>query len=100
MCQDATKSQDFHRNLENSVESEGHIHRLDVREYPPQTCRHYYFSALTAAGVQGGVIAKVGGHSSYSTTMKNYVKVPLKEKIDAVKKFKADRIKKENWESV
>ena len=60
------------------------IHRLKVREYPPQTCRHYYFSALTAAGVQGGIIAKVGGHSSYSTTMKNYVKISLKDKIAAV----------------
>ena len=63
------------------------IHRLGVHEYPPQTCRHFYFSSLTAAGVQGGIIAKVGGHSSYSTTMRNYVRIPLKDKIDAVNKI-------------
>lgn len=31
MCQDATKSQDFDRNLENSVESEGHMNAWDLK---------------------------------------------------------------------
>lgn len=60
------------------------VDRTGIRALPPQTCRHYYFSSMTAAGVQGGVIAKTGGHSSYSTTMKNYVTIPLSEKLRAV----------------
>ena len=31
MCQDAAKSHDFHRNLENSVESEGHMNAWDIK---------------------------------------------------------------------
>lgn len=62
--------------------------RLALRHLVPHTCRHYYFTALTAAGVQGGIIAEVGGHADYSTTMKNYVSIPLKDKIRAVNKIK------------
>ena len=60
------------------------IKRTGARELPPQTCRHFYFTSMTAAGVQGGIIAETGGHSSYSTTMKNYVRIPLADKIKAV----------------
>ncbi|MBO4368003.1 MAG: hypothetical protein J5859_04755, partial [Clostridia bacterium] len=60
------------------------IRRTGLRELPPQTCRHFYFSSLTAAGVQGGIIAETGGHASYLTTMKNYVRIPLADKLNAV----------------
>lgn len=60
------------------------IDRIGIRHLPPQTCRHYYFSSMTIKGVQGGVIAKTGGHTSYTTTMKNYVTIPLAEKLAAV----------------
>lgn len=64
------------------------ISRTGVRELPPQTCRHFYFSAMTAAGIQGGVIAEAGGHASYLTTMKNYVRIPLADKLAAVNAIK------------
>ena len=60
------------------------IRRAGLRELPPHTCRHYFFSRMTAAGVQGGIIAEVGGHASYLTTLKNYVRVPLADKKKAV----------------
>ncbi len=60
------------------------IHRTGLRELPPHTCRHYFFSRMTSAGVQGGLIAEVGGHASYLTTLKNYVRTPLKDKLKAV----------------
>ena len=60
------------------------VERTQIRHLPPQTCRHYYFSAMTAKGVQGGIIAKTGGHSSYSTTVRNYVTIPLADKLAAV----------------
>ena len=60
------------------------ISRAGLRELPPHTCRHYFFSRLTSAGVQGGIIAEVGGHASYLTTLKNYVRVPLEDKRAAV----------------
>lgn len=60
------------------------IHRTGLRELPPHTCRHYFFSRMTAQGVQGGIIAEVGGHANYLTTLKNYVRVPLKDKLKAV----------------
>lgn len=63
------------------------IDSLDVRRLPPHTCRHYFFSKLTAAGIQGGIIAEVGGHASYMTTLKNYVRVPLADKLEAVNKI-------------
>ena len=63
------------------------IERTGVRPLPPHTCRHYYFSSMTAAGVQGGIIAETGGHASFLTTMKNYVRIPLSDKIDAVNKI-------------
>lgn len=64
------------------------IRRTGLRELPPQTCRHFYFSSMTAAGIQGGIIAETGGHSSYLTTMKNYVRIPLKDKLKAVNRIK------------
>lgn len=64
------------------------ISRTGVRELPPQTCRHFYFSAMTAAGIQGGIIAEAGGHASYLTTMKNYVRIPLADKLAAVNAIK------------
>ena len=57
---------------------------INVRALPPHTCRHYFFSRLTAAGVQGGIIAEVGGHADYNTTIKNYVRISLADKIAAV----------------
>ena len=60
------------------------IKRTGARELPPHTCRHFYFTSMTAAGVQGGIIAETGGHANYSTTMKNYVRIPLADKINAV----------------
>lgn len=64
------------------------VARLGLRRLPPQTCRHYYFSQLTAAGVQAGIITETGGHASYLTTMKNYVRISLEDKLDAVNKIK------------
>lgn len=63
------------------------IERCGVRRLPPHTCRHYFFSRMTAAGVQGGIIAEVGGHADYLTTLKNYVRIPLADKIAAVNKI-------------
>lgn len=64
------------------------VQRTGIRDLPPQTCRHFYFSSMTEAGVQGGIIAEAGGHASYSTTMKNYVRIPLEEKLKAVNTIK------------
>lgn len=63
------------------------IDRLQLRPLPPQTGRHYYFTTLTAAGVQAGIITETGGHASYLTTMKNYVRIPLEDKLAAVDKI-------------
>lgn len=60
------------------------IERIGLRKLPPQTGRHYYFTSLTAAGVQAGIITETGGHASYLTTMKNYVRIPLGDKLAAV----------------
>ena len=60
------------------------INRAGLRHLPPHTCRHYFFSKMTANGVQGGIIAEVGGHANYLTTLKNYVRIPLKDKLNAV----------------
>lgn len=57
--------------------------RMGIPDYPPQTCRHWYFTTLTAKGIQPGIIAETGGHSSYLTTMKNYVRIPLSDKLAA-----------------
>lgn len=63
------------------------IKRLGLRDLPPQTARHYYFSMMTAAGIQAGIITETGGHTSYLTTMKNYVRIPLADKLAAVDKI-------------
>ncbi|MBQ3080730.1 MAG: tyrosine-type recombinase/integrase [Clostridia bacterium] len=63
------------------------ISRLNLRHLPPQTCRHTYFSLMTAAGFQAGIITETGGHASYLTTMKNYVRLSIKEKLEAVNKI-------------
>lgn len=60
------------------------IQRTGLRELPPHTCRHYFFSRLTSAGVQGGLIAEIGGHANYLTTLKNYVRTPLEDKLKGV----------------
>lgn len=60
------------------------VDRLGLRHLPPQTCRHTYFSRMTAAGIQAGIITETGGHASYLTTVKNYVRLTLDEKLDAV----------------
>ena len=66
------------------------IDRLGLRHLPPQTARHYYFTSLTAAGIQAGIITETGGHASYMTTMKNYVRIPLSDKLAAVDRIHAD----------
>jgi integrase len=58
--------------------------RCGARDLPPQTCRHYFFTAMTSAGVQPGLIAETGGHASYQTTMANYVRTPIAAKVCAV----------------
>lgn len=63
------------------------IRRTGLRELPPHTCRHYFFSRMTSEGVQGGIIAEVGGHANYLTTLKNYVRIPLADKIASVNKI-------------
>ena len=60
------------------------ISRLNLRHLPPQTGRHYYFTGLTAAGIQAGIITETGGHASYMTTMRNYVRISLADKLNAV----------------
>lgn len=60
------------------------IDRIGIRRLPPHTCRHWYFSSMTAAGVQSGIITETGGHASYITTMKNYVRIPFDDKLKAV----------------
>lgn len=69
---------DFYRQYWEAIE------RTGVRPLKPHTCRHWFFSRLTAAGVQGGLIAEIGGHASYLTTLKNYVRIPLADKLAAV----------------
>lgn len=61
--------------------------RLGVRPLPPQTGRHTYFTRLTARDVHTGIITEAGEHKNYQTTLKNYVKIPLAEKIKAVNKI-------------
>lgn len=61
------------------------IDRAGLRRLPPHTCRHFFFSRMTSAGIQGGIIAEVGGHASYMTTLKNYVRIPFSDKLEAVK---------------
>lgn len=63
------------------------IDRTGLRKLPPHTCRHYFFSRLTSEGIQGGIIAEIGGHSNYLTTVKNYVNIPLDDKLSAVNKI-------------
>ncbi|WP_050697973.1 tyrosine-type recombinase/integrase [Anaeromassilibacillus senegalensis] len=63
------------------------LNRLGVRHLPPQICRHTYFTRLTAAGVQPGIITEAGGHSDYDTTLKNYVRISVKDKVEAVNKI-------------
>ena len=63
------------------------VDRLGLPHYPPQTCRHYYFTSLTAAGIQPGIITETGGHASYMTTVKNYVRIQLADKLAAVDKI-------------
>ena len=64
------------------------IHRLNVHEYPPQTCRHFFFSSLIRGSVNPSIVTKIGGHSDYSTTMRNYITIPLSDKINAVDTIK------------
>lgn len=57
--------------------------QLGVRPYPPQTCRHTYFTMLTQNKVHPGLIASMGGHAQYETAIDNYNRLPLQDKIDA-----------------
>jgi integrase len=63
------------------------INRVGARELPPQTCRHTFFSRMASAGVAGAVVAKAGGHTNYNTTYKNYINIPLSDKLDGVNKI-------------
>ena len=60
------------------------LEKIGVRKLPPKTCRHTFFSLLTAMGVQEGLITEIGGHADYNTTMKNYVSISIDEKRNAV----------------
>ena len=42
--------------------------RAGVRPLKPHCCRHTFCTMLALAGVQPGIIQKVAGHASYSTT--------------------------------
>lgn len=63
------------------------LERAEIRALPPQTCRHTYFSDMSAAGVSPAIIAAAGGHADYDTTYKNYVNIPLTELLNAVNKI-------------
>lgn len=64
------------------------LERTGIRHLPPQTCRHTYFSGMSAEGVQPGIIATAGGHADYDTTFKNYVNIPLTDLLAAVNKIR------------
>ncbi len=66
------------------------IERLGIRKLPPQTGRHTYFTKLARAGVQTSVITEAGGHANFNTTLKNYVRIPIEDKIDAVNKIRVE----------
>lgn len=86
MLQNKTKLLEIHEKRFYTLYNET-LARLNLPPLPFHTCRHYFFSRLTAVGVQGGLIAEVGGHASYLTTLKNYVRIPIADKVDAVNKI-------------
>lgn len=59
------------------------IQRLEIKNYPPQTCRHTYFTLLAERKVHPSLIAAMGGHAQYQTAIDNYNRLPLQSKIDA-----------------
>lgn len=63
------------------------IQRLEVRDYPPHTCRHTYFTLLAQNGVHPSIIAAVGGHAQYETAIDHYNRISVKEKLKAVNKI-------------
>ena len=69
------------------------LERLGIRKLPPQTGRHTYFTKLARAGVQTSVITEAGGHANFNTTLKNYVRIPIEDKIDAVNKIRVENEK-------
>ena len=71
----------FYKNYWETIE------RTGARHLPPQTCRHTYFTRLAAAQVQPGIIAAAGGHADFNTTYRNYIRLALKDKLDAVDKI-------------
>ena len=40
--------------------------------------------------MQTGVITEAGGHTNFNTTLKNYVRIPIEDKIDAVNKIRVE----------
>lgn len=58
------------------------------KELTPHSCRHTFFTRLASKGVIApAVIAATGGHKKYSTTVDNYVHIPLSEKLAAAEEF-------------
>ena len=40
--------------------------------------------------MQTGVITEAGGHANFNTTLKNYVRIPIEDNIDAVNKIRVE----------
>lgn len=62
------------------------LERLGIRRLSPHACRHTFFTRITAAGIQPGVIIATGGHTDYETTQ-TYIHLPVSELIAAVDKL-------------
>lgn len=55
----------------------------------PHSLRHTFFTRLAAdSTISGAVISAAGGHARYSTTVDNYVHIPLADKLAAVNKMR------------
>lgn len=63
------------------------LERLGIRELPPQTCRHTYFTMMAQREVHPALIAAMGGHAQYETAIDNYNRLPLNDKISAADKL-------------
>jgi hypothetical protein len=47
-------------------------------------CRHTYLIRLTACKINHGLSTEAGGHKDYDATLKNYIRLPIQDKIDVV----------------
>lgn len=84
----AGKTKLVHRNLWGFYDDyKATLKRLGIRDLPPQTCRHTYFTMLAQNNVHPALIAAMGGHAQYETAIDNYNRLPLADKIAAVNKI-------------